>query len=127
MDPEMQNAFETDFPLLFRQGMYFECGPGWEKLIRDLCQELEPICQRQEASREEFILVATQVKEKFGGLRFYVHPFSEEVDVLIRKAEARSLLTCEVCGSDGSMRSRGRWLRTLCKVHGDAYEQGEAL
>ncbi len=60
---------------------------------------------------------AVQVKEKFGGLRFYVKgPTTQEQEGAIRFAELMSVNTCEVCGSRGKLR-RGNWVRTLCNEH----------
>lgn len=56
-----------------------------------------------------------QVKEKFGGLRFYVSCCpSSEVFGAINMTEALSYWTCEVCGNKGSRRRNGNWLKTLC-------------
>ena len=56
-----------------------------------------------------------QVKEKWGGLRFYVSGTTELLD-FIDEMEARSLKTCEVCGQPGKPREGG-WIRTLCDEH----------
>lgn len=57
-----------------------------------------------------------QVKEKFGGLRFYVDGASEELRAQIALAEMLSFRICEVCGAPGSLRREG-WFRTLCDGH----------
>jgi hypothetical protein len=57
---------------------------------------------------------AVQVKEKFGGLRFYIHAGNDQVYGMIEMAEMMSYVTCEVCGSHGTMHTRGSWLKTLC-------------
>ena len=78
------------------------CGDGWYKLIDELSAKLEPLG-----------VVAAQVKEKFGGLRFYLETGSEEAWDLVSKAEEQSLRTCERCGETGRPRGRG-WITTLC-------------
>src|SRR4029078_4836825 len=55
---------------------------------------------------------ASQVKEKFGTLRFYVDYASEEVYKMVAEAEALSAKTCEECGRPGELRTGG-WLTTL--------------
>jgi hypothetical protein len=55
------------------------------------------------------------VKEKWGGLRFYVSGTTELLD-FISEMEARSLDICEVCGQPGKPR-KGSWIRTLCDEH----------
>ncbi len=61
-----------------------------------------------------------QVKEKFGGLRFYYDGGSEEgakhLSGAVRMAEAMAIRTCEVCGRPGEKRS-GDWIQTLCDAH----------
>jgi len=56
---------------------------------------------------------ASQVKEKFGTLRFYMTTGSNEMYNLIDEAEKESAKTCEFCGKPGKLRSGG-WLLTLC-------------
>lgn len=57
-----------------------------------------------------------QIKEKFGGLRFYADKVDDFCDGVIRMAEAMADITCEVCGKPGERRSGG-WIRTLCDEH----------
>jgi hypothetical protein len=80
-----------------------ECGDGWYKIIDELSAKLEPLG-----------VVAAQVKEKFGGLRFYINSGSEEAYKLISKAESESFKTCESCGNPGQRRGGG-WVKTLCE------------
>lgn len=56
---------------------------------------------------------ASQVKEKFGTLRFYMTSSSDEMEAIIREAERKSAVTCEECGKKGKLRGRG-WLYTAC-------------
>lgn len=62
------------------------------------------------------IPIAVQVKEKFGGLRFYVNGANDKQYELIDFAESLSLTTCEVCGKKGK-RNRSGWITTRCKEH----------
>jgi hypothetical protein len=57
-----------------------------------------------------------QVKEKFGGLRFYVGSCPGWVQHIIATAEVASYETCEVCGKPGESRPGG-WITTLCDLH----------
>jgi hypothetical protein len=61
-------------------------------------------------------VVATQVKEKFGGLRFYYKGGDDTIDNYVRFAEMLSERTCEVCGARGQMRDGG-WIVTRCDAH----------
>jgi hypothetical protein len=61
-------------------------------------------------------VVAEQVKEKFGTLRFYTNATDDYIRGAISMAEAMSLTTCEECGNPGQSNSTG-WLRVRCKEH----------
>jgi hypothetical protein len=61
-------------------------------------------------------VVATQVKEKYGGLRFYYNGGDEVIDNYVRFAEMMSERTCDVCGAPGEMRG-GSWVVTRCEEH----------
>jgi hypothetical protein len=60
--------------------------------------------------------VAVQVKEKFGGLRFYVQAATDKHYNYISFAESMSYVTCEKCGSPGKRYTDG-WHTTLCDIH----------
>ena len=116
MRKELDEKLCTRFPSIFRDrhGDYretcmvwgFSCGDGWFQLIWDLCLELEKVNPQ---------VVAQQVKEKFGGLRFYVHSSNMNGYDLITRAEALSFKVCEWCGKEGSNKeSSTGWIRTLC-------------
>lgn len=77
-------------------------GKGWESLIRRLY-----------ASKPEDVEVH-QVKEKFGGLRFYVGGAPEEYHRLIDQVCNESYSICEWCGEPGTADDRYYWLLTLC-------------
>lgn len=63
-------------------------------------------------------VVVTQVKEKFGTLRFYYAGGDRFIDGLVSMAEEMSSITCEICGSPGELRGKG-WLYTACDEHRD--------
>lgn len=60
---------------------------------------------------------ASQVKEKFAGLCFYMTSSTNEMQKLIDEAEKKSYHICEECGADGEVRNDCNWLTTLCEVH----------
>lgn len=67
-----------------------EVGPGWSDLISRLVNDLFEL---------EWNGEVLQCKEKFGGLCFYTGTTTEEMDVVIRAAEAKSYSICEECGA----------------------------
>ena len=91
----------------------FEHGDGWFDILWRLCEDLEPLVAEFEvAGGPKFEVL--QVKEKFGGLRFYVSHRYAAIDMEIDKARLFSLRTCEQCGNPGTLRSKGGWLVVSC-------------
>jgi len=84
-----------------------ECGDGWADLLYQLCTDIKSELEDGET------FAVQQIKEKFGGLRFYCGPARKEVHDLIAEAEKRSYTVCERCGKPGKVRDTG-WIRTLC-------------
>ncbi|MGQ0623162.1 MAG: hypothetical protein ACT4PP_00665 [Sporichthyaceae bacterium] len=92
---------------------WFECDRGWAPLIAELEAKLRDLSPDYTIG---------QVKEKFGGLRYYAD--AGDVDEVtgkqfrgvIREAEARSYEICERCGAPGGLSRRGTygWVKTLC-------------
>jgi hypothetical protein len=66
-------------------------------------------------------VVATQVKEKFGTLRFYYYGGDDYCRGAESMAASMTARTCEDCGNPGKLLTQG-WHRTLCETH--AKEQG---
>lgn len=56
---------------------------------------------------------ASQIKEKFGTLRFYMTHETTEMAAITDKAERQSSKTCEECGKPGKLRGHG-WYYTRC-------------
>lgn len=80
-------------------------GKGWHKLIEDLIKELETL------GWDGTLL---QVKEKYGGLRFYIGYGNDALWKCIQKYEKKSYEVCEWCGKPGESTDSG-WIKTLCK------------
>lgn len=57
---------------------------------------------------------AAQVKEKLGGLRFYMTFSTDKMEELIGEAESKCDVTCEDCGKPGELCIDHGWLKTLC-------------
>lgn len=61
-------------------------------------------------------VVAVQVKEKFGGLRFYYDGGDRVIQEVVTFAEDLSMVVCEECGAPGERGGEG-WIGTLCPTH----------
>lgn len=125
MNDDLEKKLYTAFPRLFRPrgkprvrltGYGIQTGDGWYRLIYELCEQIQ-----KHADEKHFDVLATQVKEKFGGLRFYLRGADEHIDKLIEEAELKSCTMCEVCGEPGARRTSGGWLRTMCDKHNEEY------
>ena len=114
------------------EAFHVECNTGW----RQLYEPLLALCELKGVT-------VLQVKEKFGGLRFYAMGEKlEEVQKLIDAAESYSYRTCEDCGTSkvldhkpdadgnyraiyaattGSSKTSG-WIRTLCQPCREAWD-----
>jgi hypothetical protein len=64
-------------------------------------------------------VVAAQVKEKFGGLRFYVSGGDVHTSAMINFAESLSYKICEDCGRTDELVAIGGkgWIKTTCPRH----------
>ncbi|KDQ09628.1 hypothetical protein BOTBODRAFT_522355 [Botryobasidium botryosum FD-172 SS1] len=93
-------------------------GDGWEPLIRRLSIRLTKMTEGLglDPSSDEFkSYMASQVKEKLGGLRFYMQRSTPEMRSAISEAATESMETCDVCGGKGEMSKTARgWLVTRC-------------
>lgn len=116
--PLNPHELEQEFPELLGT-CEISVGPGWFYLIQELCKDLEEmiadgmICNLWD---DESAPRATQVKEKFGTLRFYMSTETDAMSKRIREAEAQSSQTCENCGMMGKMREKDRWYRVRCDL-----------
>ncbi len=92
-----------------------EHGDGWFNLLWRLCDDLEPLVAKYEKQTGHRFQVV-QVKEKVGGLRFYVENANDVIRQRIELAELESFKICEVCGNPGQRQSHGR-IQTFCDEH----------
>lgn len=67
---------------------------------------------------------ASQVKEKFGYLHFYLTSGTDQMWKDVHEAESKSCKTCEECGAPGKKRGGG-WILTLCDQHAKENNQEE--
>ena len=100
----------------------FDCGDGWYNIIDAVCAMIQ---NHERTNKLNNVVmppvIATQVKEKYGTLRFYYTGGDDYINGVVAMAEYMSRVTCETCGAPGEIREDG-WIRTLCDEH--AKEQG---
>ena len=89
-----------------------ECGDGWMDLIDALCSDIQKYI---DSNPEVEQIEATQVKQKFGSLRFYYSAYEQEIDKIIWKACEQSIKTCETCGSTDKVTLTTGWVSPLCE------------
>jgi hypothetical protein len=90
--------------------------PQWEGSKKIITQEQIDEAKAKLDEETLKVPVASQVKEKFGGLRFYVQAATKEHYNYISFAESMSYRTCESCGNPGKTYTNG-WHTTLCDIH----------
>ena len=90
-----------------------ECGDGWFSLIDTLYASL-PFDVNQNALPQ---VVARQLKEKFGGLRFYFRGGSEYSRGMVAMATAFSQNICDQCGRPGVCAASQDGIATRCAGH----------
>jgi hypothetical protein len=120
------------FPKMFAQPYGGCCvDTGWQQIITSLCANIQYYIDQRNDRRCLLIesnpykqnipdevpqVVVEQIKEKFGGLRFYYSGGDDTISGMVSMAESWASHTCETCGKPGRQRSGG-WIRTLCDEH----------
>lgn len=126
MSPELQERLYKDYPKIFIQKDQpmsltsmcwgIDTGDGWYNIINQLCRQIQWHIDKnlkKDEDPETIQVQATQVKEKYGTLRFYYLGGNEYINGLVSMAESISGVTCEICGSPGAS-TGGGWIRTIC-------------
>lgn len=130
---KFEKHMHETYPKMF-QNAYggFAVGAGWWSIVESLCHNIQSHVDWLEQISAQYPdkykscpqVTVDQIKEKFGGLRFYYSGGDQVVDGMVRMAESWANKTCEVCGDPGVRRSGG-WIRTLCDKH--EQERKEAM
>jgi hypothetical protein len=123
---------EERFPKMFAEPYGgFCCGEGWWPIIESLCANIQSRIDWNEKTRLQLQednpyehpipkavpqVTVAQIKEKFGGLRFYYDGGDDEISGMVSMAEAWAGHSCETCGAPGKRR-QGGWIKTLCDKH----------
>lgn len=134
---ELEEEFQQKYPQIFQDlwgdpretcmSFGISCGEGWKGIIDKLCADIMTLDPGPDFK-------AAQVKEKFGGLRFYVSGWPEDeekstaISKLIHDAETESIKTCEHCGCTENVKLAGSWIQALCdNCRGKKREVEESL
>lgn len=83
----------------------FGIGNGWYGLIKETIEKLIANGWNREI---------LDIKEKFGGLRFYINDGNEKLFKIIENSENKSYRICEITGKKGKLRKDITWIKTLC-------------
>lgn len=117
------------YPVVFKNmdmSSYSFIPKGWvervDKLCADLTVLLEEHLKNNTYKPDEYPFTVLQIKEKFGGLRFYFttfcedHEFHKQICKLVDRAEDETYSICEVTGKPGKLCKKGSHYKTLCEV-----------
>ena len=118
---EFEKRLKEKYPKMFSKpygGIAVD--QGWWPIIESLCSNIQHYTDWWNTNRKdrpvvEQVVVA-QIKEKFGGLRFYYDGGDDQIRGMVRMAEAWADHHCEECGKPGKSRNTG-WIKTLCDEH----------
>ena len=118
---EFAQRMETRFPKMFVNPYGgFAVDKGWWPIIESLCANIQSHTDWWNKNHEKHPIVeqvvVEQIKEKFGGLRFYYEGGDEKIQGMVRMAEAWAEHACETCGAPGTSGGQG-WIKTLCPTH----------
>lgn len=123
MTPELEALLKRRHPRIFEAtedveqwpitSRGIECADGWFNLIDVLCACLQ---MATDCSGDHQV-VAVQVKEKMGALRFHVSNASERQLGMIDLATMMSSRTCELCGEPGQRAEVSGTVLTRCLAH----------
>jgi hypothetical protein len=109
---------EETYPAMF-SGPYggIAVDTGWWPIIASLCAGIQHhLDWKNRQSQLVPQVTVGQIKEKFGGLRFYYDGGDDVINGMVRMAETWAGHACEECGAPGTSRDGG-WIKTLCDTH----------
>jgi hypothetical protein len=102
----------------------FDLPLGWVNLVESLVEAIE---RRIKSNRHipdiPKKIIVLQIKEKFGGLRFYIGGADDHTYGMIYMVEMMSYNMCQFCGKKGKLYSDWGWYRTLCESCHEEYVQ----
>jgi len=103
---------KAKFPEMFDEScIEIAIGEGWSHIVTSLCSAIQFQIDHNDPDQIKVL----QIKEKFGGLRFYASGCNDYLQGMISFAESLSYRTCEFCGSTQDIGRTGGWIKTICK------------
>jgi hypothetical protein len=109
---ETEEYFPKVFPKMYVGGYGgICCGEGWFNILNMLSRNIQHYLDWKPEVPQ---VTVSQIKEKFGSLRFYYEGGDEYVKGMVSMAESMSEVTCEKCGNPGETKDRHGWLITMC-------------
>ena len=125
MNKELDKELCKKYPKIFAQRNMpmnqtamcwgFQHGDGWYTLVDSLCFLIQAHIDHINDPKKCSQVVASTVKEKFGGLRFYTSGGDKVTESYIRFASFLSNSTCEMCGTTAGVEQTEGWIYTMCK------------
>ena len=93
---------------------------GWLPVIDKLCACIQHyidfhVSYTKDGQYKPQQVTCSQMKEKFGGLRFYTDGHDEVVEGMIKMAEHLCDYTCQDCGSEEDLGITSGWISILCR------------
>lgn len=116
MKTDLADNLKIKFPKIFTKPVSIDCGDGWYNILVSLCHTVEFHLEYLPLDLKDQIYVTT-VKQKFGGLRFYLNHNTPYLDGAISMAEGISYTTCETCGNVGKNRNSKGYVYVACDDH----------
>lgn len=107
---EQREIFERYYRLIGYPNCGIDFPVGWNKVVENIFAF---------AQEKGYNIKVKQIKEKFGGLRFYydvIGDYNEEWDGEISRLEGMGDQTCLWCGEPGE-KVTGGWIVTACSNH----------
>ena len=135
MKEELDSLLVNKYPKIFRDRNAdmrttamcwgFDHGNGWFTLLDKLCSHIQWHIDQSKGKVPQ--VIATQVKEKYGGLRFYFYGGDDYIDGSVSLAESLSYKICEDCGSTKNVTQTEGWILTLCEECLKEYDKKRGL
>lgn len=113
MTASLSKQLEEKYPKIFleERDIDFAHGDGWFWLLNNLCENIQFWVDHNNVPQ----VIANQIKEKFGGLRFYYEGGNKEVRGMVSLAEHLSYSICERCGETKDVtQTKTSWIKTFC-------------